>query len=206
MLAKSMHQIARIEFRNSKFPFARGLCPLDPCQPAPWNPRHWLTIWAPPFQRLDPPLTTGTTRGGSSTGKQRGGPKLLTDKGFQGADPWRGSREQSRAPWRGLHFGAAPPCVGGKFCISEPLAWFDAYFFCQHYIEYLSFSNESVISFLNNGIIGLYENRPFILLMLVPYRILNIVRLGLHISCRYVFINRSCYIQGQLEVQLWGSK
>ena len=28
MLAKSMHQIARIEFRNSKFPYARGLCPL----------------------------------------------------------------------------------------------------------------------------------------------------------------------------------
>ena len=59
MLAKSMHQIARIEFRNSKFPYARGLCPLaTPARgPAPWNPRHWSTIWAPPpFQRLDPPL------------------------------------------------------------------------------------------------------------------------------------------------------
>ena len=29
-----MHQIARIEFRNSKFPYARGLCPLDPRQGA----------------------------------------------------------------------------------------------------------------------------------------------------------------------------
>ena len=49
MLAKSMHQIARIEFRNSKFPYARGLCPLaTPARgPAPWNPRHWSTIWAP---------------------------------------------------------------------------------------------------------------------------------------------------------------
>ena len=26
------------------------------------------------------------------------------------------------------------------------------------------------------------------------------------ISCRYAFVNRSCNIQGQLEVQLWGSK
>ena len=39
MLAKSMHQIARIEFRNSKFPYARGLCPLDPPRgPAPGTP------------------------------------------------------------------------------------------------------------------------------------------------------------------------
>ena len=51
MLAKSMHQIARIEFRNSKFPYARGLCPLPtPARgPAPWNPRYCSTIWAPPF-------------------------------------------------------------------------------------------------------------------------------------------------------------
>ena len=68
MLAKSMHQIARIEFRNSKFPYARGIWPLQPPPggstpwtpargPAHWNPRHWLTISAPPpFQRLDPPL------------------------------------------------------------------------------------------------------------------------------------------------------
>ena len=65
MLANSMHQIARIEFRNSKFPYARGccplatpargLCPLDtrqgasPAPSAPWNPRHWLTICPPPL-------------------------------------------------------------------------------------------------------------------------------------------------------------
>ena len=30
MLAKSMHQIVRIEFRNSKFPYARGSAPLQP--------------------------------------------------------------------------------------------------------------------------------------------------------------------------------
>ena len=28
MLAKSMHQIVQIEFRNAKFPYARGCCPL----------------------------------------------------------------------------------------------------------------------------------------------------------------------------------
>ena len=60
MLAKSMHQIARIEFRNSKFPYARGLCPLATLArgPASWNPHHRSTIWVPPFQRLDPPLPT----------------------------------------------------------------------------------------------------------------------------------------------------
>ena len=36
MMAKNMHQIAQIEFRNSKFPHA-----------APWNPRRWSTTWAP---------------------------------------------------------------------------------------------------------------------------------------------------------------
>ena len=67
MLAKSMHQIARIEFRNSKFPYARGLChlatparglcPLDPRQgTSPLEPPSLVNIWAPPFQRLDPPL------------------------------------------------------------------------------------------------------------------------------------------------------
>ena len=68
MLAKSMHQIARIEFRNSKFPYARGLCPLatparglcplDPRQGAsPLEPPSLINNLAPPpFQRLDPPL------------------------------------------------------------------------------------------------------------------------------------------------------
>ena len=68
MLAKSMHQIARIEFRNSKFPYARGLCPLatparglcplDPRQGAsPLEPPSLVNnLGPPPFQRLDPPL------------------------------------------------------------------------------------------------------------------------------------------------------
>ena len=57
MLAKSMHQIARIEFRNSKFPYARGLCPLDPRQGAsPMEPPLLVNNLGPPFQRLDPPL------------------------------------------------------------------------------------------------------------------------------------------------------
>ena len=48
MLAKSMHQIARIEFRNSKFPTQGGSAPWTPARgPAPWNPRYWSTIWAP---------------------------------------------------------------------------------------------------------------------------------------------------------------
>ena len=67
MLAKSMHQIVRIEFRNSKFPYARGpapstpargLCPLDPRQGAsPLEPPSLVNnLGPPPFQRLDPPL------------------------------------------------------------------------------------------------------------------------------------------------------
>ena len=51
MLAKSMHQIARIEFRNSKFPYARGLCPL--ATPArglcPLEPPSLVNNLAPPF-------------------------------------------------------------------------------------------------------------------------------------------------------------
>ena len=64
MLAKSMHQIVQIEFRNSKFPYTRdsqggaatlqpqsgGSAPWTPTRGlAPWNPCHWSTIWAPPF-------------------------------------------------------------------------------------------------------------------------------------------------------------
>ena len=60
MLAKNMHQIARIEFRNSKFPYARGLCPLatparglcplDPCQGAsPLEPPSLINNLGPPF-------------------------------------------------------------------------------------------------------------------------------------------------------------
>ena len=44
---------------------------------------------------------------------------------------------------------------------------------------------------------------------LVPTRVPHIARLGLYmyiISCRDAFVNRSCNIQGQLEVQLCGSK
>ena len=60
MLAKSMHQIARIEFRNSKFPYARGLCPLatparglcplDPCRGASsLEPPSLVNNLGPPF-------------------------------------------------------------------------------------------------------------------------------------------------------------
>ena len=58
MLAKSMHQIARIEFRNSKFPYARkgplatparGLCPLDPHHGAsPLEPPSLINNLGPP--------------------------------------------------------------------------------------------------------------------------------------------------------------
>ena len=59
MLAKSMHQITRIEFRNSKFPYTRGLCPLNPRQGAsPLEPPSSVNNLGPPFQRLDPPLPT----------------------------------------------------------------------------------------------------------------------------------------------------
>ena len=59
MLAKRMHQIARIEFRNSKFPYAtcnsrQGLYPLNPRQP-PGTPVIGQQF-GPPFQWLDPPL------------------------------------------------------------------------------------------------------------------------------------------------------
>ena len=60
MLAKSMHQIARIEFRNSKFPYARGLCPLP--TPArglcPLDPRQGASPLEPPslVHNLGPPF------------------------------------------------------------------------------------------------------------------------------------------------------
>ena len=49
MLVMSMHQIARIEFRNAKFPYARGLCPLvTPARgPAPWTPVFVTNFTAP---------------------------------------------------------------------------------------------------------------------------------------------------------------
>ena len=48
MLVKSMNQIAQIEFRNAKFPQARGLCPL--ATPAPWTPTWGLQDkWNDPF-------------------------------------------------------------------------------------------------------------------------------------------------------------
>ena len=66
MLAKSMHQIARIEFRNSKFPYARGLCPL--ATPArglcPLDPRQGASPLEPPslVNNLGPPLSSGWIR------------------------------------------------------------------------------------------------------------------------------------------------
>ena len=64
MLAKSMHQIARIEFRNSKFPYARGLCPL--VTPArglcPLDPRQGASPLEPPLlvNNLGPPPFSAT--------------------------------------------------------------------------------------------------------------------------------------------------
>ena len=66
MLAKSMHQIARIEFRNSKFPYARGLCPL--ATPArglcPLDPRQRTSPLKPPslVNNLGPPLSSAWIR------------------------------------------------------------------------------------------------------------------------------------------------
>ena len=55
MLAKSMqsmHQIARIEFRNAQFSYARGRCPFQPLPggsaPGP-PPGHRASIPPPPF-------------------------------------------------------------------------------------------------------------------------------------------------------------
>ena len=59
MLVKSMHQIARIEFRNAKFPYARGLCPLaTPARgPTPWTPVLVTNFTAPRGEAiLDPPV------------------------------------------------------------------------------------------------------------------------------------------------------
>ena len=61
MLVMSMHQIARIEFRNAKFPYARGLCPLaTPARgPAPWTPVFVTNFTAPRRKAiLDPPVVT----------------------------------------------------------------------------------------------------------------------------------------------------
>ena len=67
MLVKSMHQIARIEFRNSKFPYARGLCPL--ATPArglcPLDTRQGASPLEPPslVNNLGPPpLSSGWIR------------------------------------------------------------------------------------------------------------------------------------------------
>ena len=60
------HQIAQIEFRNAKFLYARGRCPLQPPPEGcvPWTPARGppgtsvvsQQLAPPPFQRLDPPL------------------------------------------------------------------------------------------------------------------------------------------------------
>ena len=60
----SMHQIARIEFRIAKFPYARGLCPLaTPARgPAPWTPVFVTNFTAPRRKAiLDPPVAGRTT-------------------------------------------------------------------------------------------------------------------------------------------------
>ena len=54
MLTKSIHQIARIEFRNANFPHAAGSAPLQPPpggQP-PGTPVLGQQFGPPPFQRL----------------------------------------------------------------------------------------------------------------------------------------------------------
>ena len=59
MLVKSMYQIAQIEFRNAKFAYARGLCPLaTPARgPTPWTPVFVTNFTAPRGEAiLDPPV------------------------------------------------------------------------------------------------------------------------------------------------------
>ena len=52
MLVKSMHQIARIEFRNAKFPYARG--------PTPWTPVLVTNFTAPRGEAILDPRLCGT--------------------------------------------------------------------------------------------------------------------------------------------------
>ena len=57
MLTKSMHQIARTEFRNAKFP-TQGGCPLatPTSGSSPGTPSSVNDLPPSPFQRLNPPV------------------------------------------------------------------------------------------------------------------------------------------------------
>ena len=117
-----------------------------------------------------------------------------------------GGSPGGRSPWLGLQGGSTPLCREILNFWTQ-FAWFGAYFLPTLYWKSLYLFPIKVLFFFNffflNYGIGLYENGSFILLTLVPPR----ARLGLYIiSCRYAFVNRSCNIKGQLEVQLWGSK
>ena len=75
-----MHQIARIEFRNANFPYARGLCPLaTPARgQAPWTPVFVTNFTAPRRKAiLDPPVDGGNDHDGDEGG---GGDGLIALK------------------------------------------------------------------------------------------------------------------------------
>ena len=155
------------------------------------------------FCKIDHCIHIHWCRGGSSCWKG-GGPNFRPMTGVPGGWP-PGGGPGGRAPWRGLQGGRAP--LRRKILnFWTQFARFGAYFLPTSYWKSLDLFSIKVFFFfffLNYGI-GLYKNGSFIVFTPVPPRVPQGVLYI--ISCRYAFVNRSYNIQGQLEVQLWGSK
>ena len=87
-------------------------------------------------------------------------------------------------------------------------ARFGAYYLSTSYWKSLDLFPIKVFFFLLNYGIGLYKNGSFIVFTLVPPRVPQgvLFRPIYYFLQVRKFVNRSCNIQGQLLVQLWGSK
>ena len=114
-----------------------------------------------------------------------------------------------RAPWRGLQGGRAP-LRREILNFWTQFMRFGAYFLPTSYWKSLELFPIKVVFFFfffNYGI-GLYKNGSFIVFTLVPPRVpqgvlLRPIYYFLQVRFRKQIMQ---YIQGQLEVQLWGSK
>ena len=137
---------------------------------------------------------------------ERGGPNSWPMTGVPGGWPPVGG-PGGRAPCRGLQGGRAP-LRREILNFWTQFAQFSAYFLPSSYWKSLDLFPIKVLFFLNYAI-GLYKNGSFIVFTLVPPRVPQGVLLrpiGLYYFLQVRFQNISCNIQGQLEVQLWGSK
>ena len=143
---------------------------------------------------------------GADPAAEKGGPNCWPITGVPGGWP-PGGGAGARAPWWGLQ-GGRSPLRREILNFWTQFARFGAYFLPTSYWKSLDLFPIKVIFFffLNYGI-GLYKNGSFIVFTLVPPRVPQ----GVLLRPIYYFLQVRCHkqimhIQGQLEVQLWGSK